>query len=159
VQGSVSALFINSGNRPISVIGATVVFGEPSTEEGHTTCKGVTLDTDLAFIVIDEKKIIETKATVLIPSAIQTKVVDKREPDFKEQDGHISFVAPDFFRKGNVATCIVFHYVTPRVQGRSTIETHTNVFSFERRLNYSGVAKTFGSTPVLIYRSQNMTFL
>ena len=122
----------------------------------------MTLNTDLAFIVIDEKKIIETKATVLIPSSIETKVFDKRELDFKEQDGHISFVAPDILKNGRTATCVVFHYVTPRVQGNSTIETHTNIFSSFQEPSYttstSMVSKMFSFNPVLIYRSRNMIF-
>jgi hypothetical protein len=147
-----SVLFINAGNRPISVIGASIIFGEPTVVNGRNECDGITLATDFSFTVIDEKKIVEKEVKVDIPSWI----LGGDFPDFrKEEDGRISFVAPDLLKKGTASGCIEFQIVTTRELERSTVEGHRQTFSeahFDVRRTYEK------ASPVLLYRGWNWSF-
>src|SRR5438046_2830014 len=51
--GGVSALFINSGNRPVSVVSASVEFGKVETVRGRTRCQGALFQTNFQSTVIE----------------------------------------------------------------------------------------------------------
>jgi hypothetical protein len=157
LKGEVSALFINAGNRPISVIGASVQFGDPDVDhDGRPICRGgVTIPSDMGFTVVDEKKIIEKNAKIVMPSAITNEIFNQQATEFKkEENDDISFAAPELLKKGNVTTCISLQFVTPREQGQRSIQVQRQTFS-ENHFDFS---KTVEQSPFVIYRRHDWSF-
>jgi hypothetical protein len=164
VVGDVSVLFINAGNRPISVIGAEVIVGEATVAEGRNTCSGIHIDTDLEFTVIDEKKIVEKNSKMAIPKGWS---ITHKDLDFKKEENtwmagdeklegeQISFVSPELLKKGRASVCVAIHFVTARDQGTSAIEVHQQTFS-ETHFDVKSAAPK--KRPVLIHRRQDWTF-
>jgi hypothetical protein len=166
VVGNVSVLLINTGNRPISVIGTEVIIGEPAVAEGRNTCSGIHIDTDMKFTVIDEKKIVEKELKIAIPKwwSISDKDLDFRKEngtfmaaDVKLSDNLISFVSPELLKKGRASVCIAIDFVTPKDRGTSAIEVLQQTFS-EKHFDVNEVVPDNEKRPVLIYRRQDWTF-
>ena len=147
--GSLSVVFINSGTRPISVLRASLYFGEAKTTGGRTECDGVYLDTDLKSLVIEEKKII---VKAISPTDPRYSV---EGDDLQKVDGAYTFnPRASSLARGFLTTCISFEVATPsNAQISNGIELGTAGASKEKF-----VSTRLNTVPVVIWRKSGTIF-
>jgi hypothetical protein len=147
--GVLSVLFINSGNRPISVLSVSLCYGEAKEVRGRTTCNGVLIDTNFDGVVIDEKKVL------LKEISLRLRVLFFEGDNLSKEDSAFTFNAAKALERGVISMCAVFRVATP-----SNEATEITVELERRRVSAVGPHESLLSTtqPVLIWRESGTVF-
>jgi hypothetical protein len=110
MRGELRVLFMNSGTRPIGLVGAWVNVGQLRRDSVMgVRCDGVEFSTDLRGMVVDGKEIIE-RAVELTP-LVYSSGSPKREPD------GWSFTEPKSIERGSINVCMLFQAASPSDAG------------------------------------------